>query len=45
MMDQLTAMRVLAGKVMPDLRTISGSDGSAMVTVLLQLAQKVTIGP
>ena len=45
MADQLTAMRTLAAKVMPDLRTVTAGDGSSMVTVLLQLAQKVTIGP
>jgi len=44
MADQLSAMRTLAAKVMPDLKQVSVTDNGSTVTVLLQLAQKVTVG-
>jgi len=44
MADRLTALKVLAAKVMPDLKQISVDDGGALVQVWLQLGQKVTIG-
>jgi hypothetical protein len=42
MADQLTALRTLAGKIMPDLKQVSVDDSGTAVTVLLQLAR---VGP
>ena len=43
MADRLQALTVLARKVMPDLRQVSVDDGGQLVSVVLQLGQKVTV--
>jgi hypothetical protein len=40
LLDRIAAAKVLAAKVMPDLKSISVDDGGNMVTVLLQLGQR-----
>ena len=43
MADRLMALKVLADKVLPELKAVSVEDGSALVNVVLQLGQKVSI--
>ena len=43
MADRIAAAKVLCAKVMPDLKSISVEDGGALVSVVLQLGQKVTV--
>ena len=43
MADRIAAAKVLAAKVMPDLKQIAVDDGGALVQVVLQLGQKVTV--
>src|SRR3954447_23121742 len=42
--DVLAALRILADKTMPDLKAVSVDDGGQLVTVNLQLGQRVTVG-
>ena len=41
--DRLTALTVLAKKILPDLKQVSVEDGGQLVNVVLQLGQKVSI--
>ena len=43
MADRIAAAKVLCAKVMPDLKQIGVDDGGALVSVVLQLGQKVTV--
>jgi hypothetical protein len=38
MADRLAAARALADKVLPDLKSISGTDGGNLVTLMLNLS-------
>jgi hypothetical protein len=41
--DRLQALKTLAAKIMPDLKAVSVEDGGQLVSVVLQLGQKVTV--
>ena len=43
--DRLTALRILAAKIMPDLKAVEVADGGQLVNVVLQLGQKVVVAP
>jgi len=43
MADRIAAAKVLCAKVMPDLKQIGVDDAGALVSVVLQLGQKVTV--
>ena len=43
MADRIAALKVLAAKVMPDLKQVAVDDGGSLVQVVLQLGQKVTV--
>ena len=41
--DRLTALTVLAKKILPDLKQVAVEDGGQLVNVVLQLGQKVSV--
>jgi hypothetical protein len=43
MTDRLQALKVLAAKVLPDLKQVAVEDGGRMVSVVMQIGQKVTV--